>query len=210
MAKIRVLLADDHPLVRSGIKSTIMGEPDLVLVGEASDGDQVRQLCQELEFDVLLLDLSMPGPPPAETVAYLRENHPQLRVLALTAYDDDAYVRGLITAGAKGYVLKDEATAAVVRAIRAVYQGDMWFSHAIVEKLAQWKAQEPAPGPVLSSRERQLLQLIAQGLDNASIALELSLAEQTVRNYISQLYAKLEVSTRTEAALCAHKYGLID
>jgi DNA-binding NarL/FixJ family response regulator len=161
---------------------------------------------------VLLLDLSMPGPPPAETVAYLHEHCPQAKVVALTAYDDDVYIRGLIDAGAMGYVLKDEAAAAVVRAIRAVHQGDTWFSRPVIEKLAQLETAKAARNESLglSERERRILRLIALGQDNASIAAELSLAEQTVRNYVSHLYAKLDVSSRTEAALWARRHGLAE
>ncbi len=212
MDKIRVLLADDHPLVRAGIRSTLMAEQDLALAGEAATGDEARRLCAELCPDVLLLDLSMPGPPPAETVAYLHEHCPQAKVVALTAYDDDVYIRGLIDAGAMGYVLKDEAAAAVVRAIRAVHQGDTWFSRPVIEKLAQLETAKAARNESLglTERERRILRLIALGQDNASIAAELSLAEQTVRNYVSHLYAKLDVSSRTEAALWARRHGLAE
>jgi DNA-binding NarL/FixJ family response regulator len=212
MDQIRVLLADDHPLVRAGIRSTLMAEQDLALVGEAATGDEARRLCAELCPDVLLLDLSMPGPPPAETVAYLREHCPQAKVVALTAYDDDVYIHSLIEAGAMGYVLKDEAAAAVVRAIRAVHQGDTWFSRPVIEKLAQLETAKAARNESLglTERERRILRLIALGQDNASIAAELSLAEQTVRNYVSHLYAKLDVSSRTEAALWARRHGLAE
>jgi len=212
MNKIRVLLADDHPLVRAGIRGTLMAEQDLMLVGEAATGDEARRLCAEMCPDVLLLDLSMPGPPPAETVTYLREHCPQAKVVALTAYDDDVYIRGLIDAGAMGYVLKDEAVAAVVRAIRAVHQGDTWFSRPVIEKLAQLETAQAARNESLglTERERRILRLIALGQDNACIAAELSLAEQTVRNYVSQLYAKLDVSSRTEAALWARRHGLAE
>ena len=145
---IRVVLADDHPVVRAGLRLTLTAEPDIVLAGEATSGDEARRLARELEPDVLLLDLSMPGPPAAETVAYLRERWPALRVLVLTAYDDDTYVRGLVAAGVAGYVLKDE------------------------------------------------------------LAETLYLSEQTVRNYLSRLYAKLGVHTRTEAVVWARDHGL--
>jgi DNA-binding NarL/FixJ family response regulator len=181
---IRVLLADDHPLVRAGVRAALMTESDVTLVGEATDGYQAWRLCQELAPDVLLLDLNMPGPAPVETATYVRERHPGTKVLVLSAYDDDAYVRGLVGAGVAGYVLKDEAPEVVVNAVRAVVRGGTWFSRPVVEKL------------------------IACGWSNAHIAAELSLAEQTVRNYASRVYAKLEVSSRTEAMIRAREYDL--
>jgi DNA-binding NarL/FixJ family response regulator len=202
---IRVLLADDHPLVRAGIRSVLTAEEDIALVGEAADGDQVQRLCQELEPDILLLDLNMPGPPPFETVAYLRQHCPAVKVLVLTAYDDDAYVRGLTAAGVAGYVLKDEAVETVVRAIRVVVQGKSWFSQPVVEKLVRLKTEEA----VLTDRERQILSLIAQGRNNSQIAVELDLAEQTVRNYVSQIYTKLGVDTRVQAVVWARERGLV-
>jgi DNA-binding NarL/FixJ family response regulator len=207
---IRVLLADDHPLVRAGISATVTAETDLALVGEATDGHEAQHLGRELKPDVLLLDLSMPGPRPAETVAYLREHCPEMKVLVLTAYDDDAYVRGVVAAGIAGYVLKDEATETVVRAIHTVMRGDTWFSQRVMEKLACWATGEPvqAEEPSLTDRERQIVGVMAQGWGNARIAAELYLAEQTVRNYISRIYAKLGVRSRAEAIVWARERGL--
>jgi len=204
---IRVLLADDHPLVRSGIRATLVAERDLTLVGEATDGHEAQRLGRELKPDVLLLDLSMPGPRPAEMVDYLREHCPEVRVLVLTAYDDDAYVRSVMAAGVVGYVLKDEMPETVVRAIRAVVQGDTWFSRPIVEKMAQMEDKR-AEESSLTERERQILGMMAQGWDNAHIAAELCLAEQTVRNYVSGIYKKLQVRSRAEAIVWARERGL--
>ncbi len=208
---IRVLLADDHPLVRAGIRATLTREENVTLVGEAINGDGVRRLCQDLTPDVLLLDIRMPGPPPAQTVAYLRQQCPDVKVLVLTAYDDDAYVRGLIGAGAVGYVLKDEAPETVVRAIRSVMRGDSWFSRAIVEKLAQSDTDWPALAttPSLTITEHDILVMMAQGWDNSRIATTLSLAGQTVRNYTSRIYDKLGVGSRAEAIVWARERGLL-
>jgi DNA-binding NarL/FixJ family response regulator len=204
---IRVLLADDHPLVRAGIRTTLNADGSVTLVGEATNGYEAQHLGKELRPQVLLLDLNMPGPKPTQTVAYLREHCPEVRVVALTAYDDDAYVRGLVSAGVAGYVLKDEATDTVMRAIHAVVQGDTWFSRHIVERLARIGDKQSSDGN-LTDRERELLEMVAQGLDNAHIGAKLSLADQTVRNYLSRIYTKLGVNSRAEAIVWARERGM--
>lgn len=200
---IRVLLADDHSLLRIGIRTILAAEPDLIWVGEATCSNQVQSLCQELQPDVLLLDLNMPGFAPTETVIFLREYCPAMKILILTAYDDDVYVRNVVGNGVMGYVLKDEAPETVVQAIRAVAEGKTWFSQPIIEKLVRLKSSSPT----LTDREQQILRLIAQGRDNIRIAMELNLAEQTVRNYISHIYAKLEVNSRPKAVIWAREHG---
>ncbi len=207
--KIRIALADDHPFIRAGLRSTLTAEDDLVLVGEAADGHELRQLCHASEPDVVLLDLNMPGPPGVQTVLYLREHLPQIKVIVLTAYGEDAYVRRLVGAGAAGYILKDEATDVVVQAIHAVMRGDVWFSPAVAEKLGP-TGQAPQVGrSELTEREHEILCMIAEGRDNVRIAEALGLAEQTVRNYVSQLYAKLGVQSRPEAIIWARERGII-
>ena len=209
---IRVLLADDHPLVRAGMRAVLTAEEDVALVGEATTGQEVQRLCPELKPDVLLLDLNMPGPSsPFETVAYLREHCAETRVLILTAYDDDAYIHGLMAAGAAGYVLKDEAAEAVVGAIRAIAEGGTWLSRPVAEKLAHPGTGEDAQAQTagLTDREREIVRLMAQGWDNARIAGELNLAEQTVRNYVSRIYTKLGVTSRVQAAVWARERGLM-
>lgn len=196
---IRVLLADDHPLVRVGIRTALAASSDVLLVGEAADGDTALGMLAEQPCDVLLLDLNMPGPKPLDTVTHVRERYPATKVLILSAHDDDAYVRSLVSAGASGYVLKDEALEAVVQAIGTVYRGGTWFSWPVIEKLVRTNAPERTDDVALTERDRHMLSLIARGWDNRRIAADLHLAEQTVRNYISRLYDILHVHSRAEA-----------
>ncbi len=207
---ITVLLADDHPLIRAGLRAVLDGAADIRLLGEVTTCDGAHSAAQGLQPDVVLLDISMPGPPAGETVAWLVRNCPHVRPLILTAYDDDAYVRGLVAAGAHGYVLKDELPETVLRAIRAVYAGDTWFSRRVVAKLVSMDVYDDyyLAETALTDRDRQLLRGLAQGWDNVRLAAELNVAEQTIRNYVSRLYAALGVKTRTEAAIWAREHGL--
>ncbi|HET8626587.1 MAG TPA: response regulator transcription factor [Thermomicrobiales bacterium] len=206
-APIRVLLADDHPLVRAGIRATLAAVPDVVLVAEAADGYAVQRLTQDCGFDVLVLDLGMSGPSATSLVRAVRARCPHARVLILTAHDEDAYVRGVVAAGAAGYVLKDEAPENLVQAIRSVARGGAWFSQAIVETLVRPERVDLQGPPDLTRRERELLHLVAQGRDNAEIAAELHLGEQTVRNYLSRLYTKLGVNSRAAAIIWARDHA---
>lgn len=205
--RIRVLLADDHPLIRSGLRARLEAEPDIEVVGEAANGDEARAQCRDQPVDVLVLDLNMPGPPAMATVAFVHERCPSVRVLILTAYDDDAYVRGLVGAGVAGYVLKDEAPTALVQAVRGVAHGGSWFSRGVVSVLTHMARAVEPNGLELSERERELLDLLVQGWDNARLARELSLGEQTVRNYLSRLYSKIGVQTRSEAMVWARDHA---
>ena len=206
---IRVLIADDHPLIRAGLCTALQTEPDIVVAGEASDGDEVQRQCAALQPDVLVLDLNMDGPPAVATLASVRELCPRTRVLILTAYDDDVYVRGVVLAGAMGYVLKDEAPEALVQAVRTVAQGGTWFSRSLVENLVLHAEYDESDAPPLTERERQIMRLIAQGWGNARIAEELCLSEQTIRNYVSRLYGKISVQTRAEAVVWGRDHGVM-
>lgn len=209
-APIRILLADDHPSVRAGVRAALEAEPDFAVAGEAATGDEVRHLAEVLRPDVLVLDLSMPGPPTAETVAYLRASHPALQVVVLTAYDDQVRARELVALGVGGYLLKDEPLDAVVRAIRAVARGDTWFSRAVMGALVRRLDAEGLPMPALTARQRQLLRLVARGWDTPRIAAALGVTDNTVRNYLSRLYSTLGVASRAEAMVWARAHDLED
>lgn len=202
---LRVLLADDHPLVRSGIRSTLAQEAQLELVGEATNGVEVVTLCDELSPDLLLLDLSMPESSPLETIASVQQASPDTRILVLTAFADDASIRSVMNVGVDGYLLKDEAPEALVRAIMSIAQGDTWFSRTVMQTFAE--ARKEATNVAFTPRERALMSGIARGWDNRKLALEFDLAEQTIRNYISRLYDKVGVRSRSEAVVWAREHG---
>ncbi len=206
---IRVLLADDHPVVRNGIRAALEDETGIEVVGEADDAHAAQRMCRELQPDVLLLDLSMPGPSAVDTIAMVHKECPDTRVMVLTAHDHDDAIRTVMRAGVSGYLLKEEAIDAVTKAVRAVHGGAAWYSRRIAERFTQWQfgvSTEVAEAG-LTKRERELLALVAKGWDNARIADTMGLAEQTVRNYSSNLYDKLGVHSRPEAVVWALEHG---
>jgi len=176
---------------------------------EAADSHEAKRLSRELEPNVLLLGLNMPGPSAFETVAYLREHCPQVKVVMLTAHSDDAYVHGLVAAG-RAMCSKMSIEEAVVRAIRVVMQGGAWFSKPIVEKLAQLAANEapPVEQPALTKRELEVLKLVARGYTNIQIGETLSISERTVRFHLRNICDKIGVRSRVEAAIWAGQHGL--
>lgn len=208
---ILVLLADDHPMMRVGIRETLAIDPDIVLVGEARDGYETEQACRRLKPHVLLLDLNMPGPQPAETVAAVKHICPLIKVLIMTAYDDDIYVRGLISAGISGYVLKDEAPEQVVQAIRTVAQGGTWFSRSVADRFIQWADGGPDQSLsfALTERELEVLRLVVEGHTNQEIACELGISDKTVAKHLGEVFNRLGVSSRVEAAVLAVRIGLV-
>lgn len=205
---MRIVIADDHPLVRFGVKSTLARSEEHQVVGEASNAEEALRLVAELKPDLLTLDLNMPGIAPEELAAQAREHHPELKVLVLTAMDDEPTVRRLKKVRLSGYMLKDEAPENLLQAVRAIEQGAVWFSQSIAHKMMGLDIAED-PAPTLTARERQVLAQIARGLDNLAIANELSLAEQTVRNYASAIYEKIGATSRVEAAVWARERGIL-
>jgi len=208
-SRIRILLADDHPLMRAGIGATLSREQDMEVIGEADDGQEARRLSRDLRPDVLLLDVSMPGPRAAETVLYLKEHSPETAVVALTAYDDDLYVEALLAAGVRGYVLKDEPPGAVLRAVRAVAEGGTWFSSAIGERLNRRRATAAEGLPVLSPREMEVLRMVKEGRTDREMGDALGVSERTVRYHLTGVFNKLGVGSRPEAVARGMELGLI-
>ncbi len=209
METIRVLIADDPPLMLCGIRDTLLAADDIALVGEATRGDDAQRLCAESLPDVLLLDLQMPGASATQTIRYVQTHCPTTRIVILTAYDDVAYVRHTLALGVPGYVLKDEAGEIVLTAIRSIVQGGTWLSRRVLEKMTSVEAVAPtmAVAPRLTKREQQVLDCIARGWRNDRIADELYLKEETVRHYVSALYAKLDIASRCEAMVWAQNHG---
>jgi len=203
MNVIRILLADDHPVVREGIHNRLAREEDLLVVGEAANGDetirQVRRLCP----DVILLDVAMPGPGAVPVMEALRQANPAVKVLVLSAFDDDEYVFGMLAAGAAGYALKDERLSTLVEAVRALVRGETWLSPRVAAKVTH-RAIGKQPGTAdspLTEREQEVLELMAQGQENAEIAAALVISERTVKFHVGNIYAKLGVTTRTAAVV---------
>lgn len=215
---IRVMVADDHPIVRYGLVKLleIESDPDILVVGEASDGDMIPDAVQTLAPDVLLLDIGMLKFDAVEQVQQLRNLAHSPKILILTMHDDIEYVGRLIEAGVSGYMLKDEAVSTIVQAIRVVAEGGTWFSQQIAGRLLRlaWSREDEVEvnGTVqlLRPREYEILQLIACGKTNNEIAKQLTLSKATVQNYISAIYTKLGIETRSQVVLYALRHNLIN
>ncbi len=218
MSAIRILIADDHLVYREGIRAMLAPDAALTIVGEAGGGDEVVAKAAQLQPDVVLMDLKMPGLNGIEATRRILAASPQIRVLVVTMFDDDDSVFAAMRAGARGYLLKDADHEEMVRAIQAVYRGEAIFGPAVAARIMQYfsgfaaraQARPEAAGllPELTERERQILALIAQGLSNGMIAARLSLSIKTVQNYVSSIFAKLEVEDRAQAMLRARDAGL--
>lgn len=205
---IQVLIADDHPVVRNGIRDELAKYADLSVVGEATDGDQTLALSRSLRPDVLLLDIEMPGLRAVQVVRELKqlEGHPQ--VLVLSAYGEVEVVFEMLRAGVDGYMLKDEDPDRIIEGIRAVSKYQPWLSGEIEEKIRQGSIDRIFE-PNLTPREEEVLRLMARGLSNEQIASELGIAEGTVKNHVSNLYAKLGVNSRAQAVAWAWLHGKV-
>jgi DNA-binding NarL/FixJ family response regulator len=212
---IRVLICDDQAIARHGLQMILSSAPDLEVVGQAEDGQVAIDLIQELAPDVVLMDLKMPRLNGVQATRQIRRRYPDVQVLVLTTYDADEWVFDAVRAGANGYLLKDAPPEQLLNAVRSAAAGKTPVDPGVAGKIFQRFADRPAPRmdhlvEPLSDREVDILRLIAGGLTNAEIGVELHLSEGTIRNYISTILAKLDVKDRTQAVVAAIQYGLLD
>ncbi|HEU4324277.1 MAG TPA: response regulator transcription factor [Roseiflexaceae bacterium] len=206
---IRVLLVDDHRMVRYGIRAMLSLSPDIVVVGEAADGEEALACCHEQRPDVILMDVTMPQMDGPTATARIRAAFPQIQVIALTSFVDETLVLRALQAGAISYLLKDVHDRPLVEAIRAAYRGRATFSPLVAQTLAQRAATPSAPRPVLTKREHEVLALLEMGQTNQAIAEQLQISSSTVHLHVSNLLAKLGASNRTEAVMLARQHKLI-
>jgi DNA-binding NarL/FixJ family response regulator len=212
---IRIVLADDHPVVRAGIRTLLEKAPGLVVVGEADDGMAALRLVAELSPDVLLLDMELPGHTGVEVARQLQAAGSPVRVLALSAYDDSQFIFGLLASGAAGYLTKDEVPQRIVDAVRGVARDEGgWLSRRVMEKVLQRQRAGKVPGAAeaasLTTREREVLRLVAKGQGNEQVAATLHMSEGTVKNHVTTIYSKLRLRTRAEAVAWAWQQGLMN
>ncbi|MDR7276698.1 response regulator transcription factor [Catenuloplanes atrovinosus] len=204
---IKILLVDDHPVVRDGLRGMLGAEPDLDVVGEAGSGLEAVTAARALRPDVVLMDLRMPGVDGATATGLILSELPQVRVVVLTTYDTDADILRAVEAGASGYLLKDASRAELTDAIRAAGRGETVLAPAVAGRLVR-QVRQPA-APTLTARELEVLRLVARGHTNAEIGRHLHISEATVKTHLLRTFAKLDVSDRTAAVTTAMSRGLI-
>lgn len=214
MEPIRVLIVDDHALFRQGLARILEMEEDIVVVGEAANGREALDRAPELRPHVVLMDINMPVVNGLEATRRLHRKLPHVGIIGLTIHDDEEYLRELIKEGAQGYLLKDTEPVRVVEAIRRVFRGEAFLPPNLITKLFSTLQRPSAaddaapPEEDLTPREREVLQCIAQGMSNKEIAVSLYISEKTVKNHISSIFRKLDLTDRTQAAVYAIKQGL--
>jgi DNA-binding NarL/FixJ family response regulator len=205
---IRILLVDDHSVVRQGLAMFLALDPELEVIGEAADGAEALRLARQLQPDVVLMDLLMPVMDGIAATAAIRQELPDVEVIALTSVLEDASVTGAVRAGAIGYLLKDTQADELIRAIRAAAEGQVQLAPQALARLMR-EVRAPANPETLTDRETDVLRLLAQGLSNKEIGRSLQIGEKTVKTHVSNILSKLGVPSRTQAALFAVRQGLV-
>lgn len=213
MDRLTILIADDHPIFRKGLRALLASMSDVDLVGEVASGEEAIQLAELVQPDVILMDLQMPGGGGLAAIRQIVQTSPHIRILVVTMFQDDDSVFAAMRAGARGYVLKDMSDEEISRAIVAVGSGEAIFSPAIAERMMTFFAARPAVPldvfPDLTESERNVLRLMARGVSNEAIAQQLSFSTKTVRNYVSNIFSKLQVADRAQAIVRARDAGLV-
>ena len=211
MTSIRVVLADDHPIVRTGIRALISKAADIIVVAEVDNGADVLIQVEQLAPDVLLLDMEMPGFSGIEVAQKLKAANSSVRVLALSAHDDEVYVRALLANGAAGYLTKEEAPELIVDAVRGIARGEKgWISRRAAAQVSLWMHEQVTEPVTLTAREMQVLKQAATGKTNREIALALGITDKTVEKHMGSVFEKLKVNSRVEAVMVAVKKGWLN
>lgn len=210
MAAIRVLLVDDHPVVREGIRKLLESQRDITVVGEASEGSQALDMARELSPDVMLLDMELPGIKGTQVAKQLQEEGLSVRVLALSAHDDREYIREVLSFGASGYLVKEEVPETIVEAVKGVAYGEQgWVSRRVAAQMSTWMSGgQDEDKSALTPREIEVLKGVVAGKTNQEIGLALGISEKTVEKHLEGVYQKLGVASRVEAAVHAVRQGL--
>jgi DNA-binding NarL/FixJ family response regulator len=211
--QIKILVVDDHEVVRDGIVGNLVRQPDFAIVGQASNGLEAVQRAAELSPDIILMDLRMPELDGVEAMIRIKQSNPEIKFIVFTTYSDDEYLFAAIKAGAKGYLLKDAPRDELFKAIRAVSRGESLiqpvFTTKVLDKLASELSRKSTGMDALSDREIEVLDLMAKGVSNKDIADQLSITQSTVKTHVTSIFQKLNVTTRTEAVTTALKRGII-
>lgn len=220
MESIKVVVVDDHTLLREGLCTILNMEEDISVIGEAGNGHEAIEEAKKVKPDIILMDINMPEMNGIDATRKIKESFPEIKIIALTLHDDDQYVFEMVRAGAKGYVLKDVESQELIETIRKVNKGESMMTARVTSKLLDEfnrlssrkneRNKRDELLPQLTQREKEILCLIARGMSNRQIAAELYISEKTVKNHISSLFRKVNVADRTQAALLAIKIGLVE